>query len=262
MIADTHGDYVSAQRALADARGNGGRRRFVALGDYIDRATLREPHPVALPNGSLANLCFLLANKLLAPREIVLLQGNHEAARRLPIPGPSYLGELREHFGRDDARVIWEKSLQAVERLPLAAVTANGVFLAHGGIPPDPSPDPEDWRRDDLRLAEGLLWGDPAHGYEDRRIGFPFDAPDLDRFLARVGASVFLRGHDPKHLGAALYDGRVLTLSTSDIFARLGHGGILMAEIPPRSRISTVRDLPVWDLRGERWVPYPIHEPH
>lgn len=258
VIGDTHGDVPSVQRALERARHQHPRARFVALGDYLDRATRREPRPAVLPNGSLWNLLLLLASKALDPEGVHLLQGNHEAQRRLPVPGPTFLRELRELFPRAEAIAVWDRALGLAERLPLAAATENGVFLAHGGIPPAGRDQPERWDRSDLGLLEGLLWADPDVDYSDRGAGFAFSQGEMDRFLGTIHCSMFIRGHDPEHLGTALYDGRLVTLQTSDIFGRLGRGGILLAEIPARTTVQSARDLSVYALAGNGWQPYAL----
>ncbi len=257
VIGDTHGDYASAHAAMDRPEGPSD-RPFVAVGDYIDRATRSEPRPAALPLGSLWNLLFLVARKLVEPDRVILLQGNHESARRLPVPGPTYLRELRERFPRPEALALWRASFEVVERLPLAALSSNGVFLAHGGIPPPGAPPADRWRRDDLDLLEGLVWGDPANAYEDRGIGFAFHEPELVRFLHPLPASVLVRGHDPKHSGTSLYHGACLTLQTSDLFRRFGHGGILRAEVPAAPRIRGAEEIAVEELVDGAWRPYAI----
>ncbi len=258
VLGDTHGDVPSILRAVERARGVRPAARIVALGDYIDRATRREPRPAVLPNGSLWGFLLLLATKALDPEGIVLLQGNHEAQRRLPVPGPTFLRELRELFPRAEAIEIWDRALGLAERLPLAAATDGGVFLAHGGIPPAGRWAPDRWDRGDLPLLEGLLWADPDVDYSDRGAGFAFAREEMDEFLASIGCSVFVRGHDPEHLGTALFGERLVTLQTSDIFQFLGRKGILVAEIPPRARIRTARDLSVYALSGRGWEPYEL----
>ncbi len=257
VIGDTHGDFASARAALAPPGGPPD-RPFVAVGDYIDRSTRSEPRPRSLPLGSLWTTLFLIARKLQHPQRIILLQGNHEAARRLPVPGPTYLRELRDRFPRDEALALWRATFEVVERLPLAALSSNGVFLAHGGIPPPDSPPVEGWRRDDPGLLEGLVWSDPANAYEDRGVGFPFSEAELTRFLGSVSANVLLRGHDPKHSGISLYRGTCLTLQTSDLFRRFGHGGILRAEVPPLPRIAGAEAIAVEELVDGAWRPYEV----
>ncbi len=260
VIADSHGDYVSVGRALRYARSRDPPHRFVGLGDYIDRATCRDPEPTALPGGSIWNLAFLLAWATRAPDEVLLLRGNHEAPRRFPVPVMTFLRELRQHFPREEAFGLYCRCLDACDRLPAAAATENGVFLAHGGIPPGSASARLGSRPIDDRVLEGLLWSDPAEEYEDRGIGFSYTAKDLERFLGRNRWRVMVKGHAPAHLGRSMYGRQLLTIHTSDLFQDLGHRGILMAEIPAIRRVRSTRDLTVRQLVRGDWKPYRVAE--
>lgn len=253
VIGDSHGDWPAVSAALTFARRGRSADRFVGLGDYIHRWTRSEPEPVALPSGSVWNAAYLLAWAAYAPTEVILLRGNHEATRQLPVPGPTLLRELRRAYPRDEALPLWTRFMDLLERLPLAGRTANGVFLAHGGIPPAGRFDPACWKATDLALLEGILWSDPDLDYEDRAIGFAYGAQDLDDFLRAVHCRMMVKGHAPGHSGRAIWGGSLLTIHTSDLFRRFGDGGVLLAEIPNRPRVENASEitLRVWD--GDAW---------
>jgi len=255
VIGDSHGDWPAVSAALAFARRGPSPERFVGLGDYIHRSTRAEPDPTALPSGSVWNAAYLLAWTAHDPEHVVLLRGNHEATRQIPVPGPTLLRELRRAYPRAEALPLWERIVGLLERLPLAGRTANGVFLAHGGIPPAGRFDPVGWRATDLPLLEGLLWGDPDVDYEDRDVGFSYGARDLEEFLRTVRCQMMIKGHAPGHSGRAIFGGRLLTLHTSDLFRRWGDGGVLLAEIPGRPQVEDASEvtLRAWD--GSSWQP-------
>ena len=257
-IGDSHGDWPAVASALEFARRPGFGARFVGLGDYVDRATRSTPDPTTLPGGSVWNAAYLLAWTAYDPERVILLRGNHEATRQIPVPAPTLLRELRRLYARSDALELWERLVGLLERLPLAARTAQGVFLTHGGIPPRGQWDPTRWDPQDVRLLEGLLWSDPELEYEDRSVGFPYGRSDLVEFLDSVGCRVLLKGHAANHSGRAIYGGRVLTVHTSDLFARWGEGGVLLAEVPAHFPVRTAHDLAlrVWD--GRDWSIRPI----
>jgi hypothetical protein len=258
VIGDSHGDWPATSAALNYARQGPFPRRFVAVGDYIHRMTRSQPDPRALPSGSVWNAAYLLAWTAAHPQDVVLLRGNHEATRQIPVPGPTLLRELRRAFPRADALELWSRLIGLLERLPLAARTANGVFLVHGGIPPPSRYDPATWRADDLSLLEGLLWSDPELEYEDRSVGHPYGAEELARFLETVGCRLMIKGHAPGHSGQAIFDGRLLTIHTSDLFAGFGEGGVLLAEIPARTRIQDVGEIRLMAWDGRAWAPREI----
>ena len=250
VVGDLHGDYVALQRALRYARDQDPPHRLVALGDYIDRGTRSQPDPPTLPGGSLWVSASLLAWTTRAPGEVVALQGNHESARRLPVPGPSFLREIRRAVGRRDSLEVYQRFMGMLERLPWAARTRNGVFLAHGGIPPPGRTAVAGWRRQDLSLLEGLVWSDPVVDYQDRGVGFPYTRRQFDAALQDLGCGFMIKGHAPDHSGRYLFGHRLLTLHTSDLFERFGRGGVLMAEIPADPWKARAGDLVVRDLRG------------
>lgn len=258
VIGDSHGDWPAVSAALAFARRGPVPERLVGLGDYVHRSTRSEPDPAALPSGSVWNAAYLLAWATHASEHVIPLRGNHEATRQLPVPGPTLLRELRRAYPRTDALSLWSRIVGLLERLPLAGRTANGVFLAHGGIPPVGHFHPAEWDRTDLPLLEGLLWSDPDVDYEDRSVGFAYGRLELDRFLRAVHCRLMIKGHAPGHSGRALWAGQLLTIHTSDLFRRHGEGGILLAEIPARPRVDTASDLILRAWDGSAWQPRTI----
>jgi len=258
VIGDSHGDWPAVSAALAFARRGPSPDRFVGLGDYIHRSTRAQPDPTDLPSGSVWNAAYLLASTVHDPDHVVLLRGNHEATRQLPVPGPTLLRELRRAFPRTEALPLWNRIVGLLERLPLAGRTANGVFLAHGGIPPVGRFEPAAWTPTDLVLLEGLLWSDPGVDYEDRDVGFSYGARDLKDFLRAVRCGMMIKGHAPGHSGRAIYGGKLLTIHTSDLFSRWGDGGVLLAEIPDRPRVENASEITLRAWDGTRWQPRAI----
>ncbi len=258
VVGDSHGDWPAVSAGVRFARRGPTPERFVALGDYVDRGTRAQPDPAALPNGSIWNAAYLLAWAAHDPDRIVPLRGNHEATRQILVPGPTLLRELRRAYPPRDALPLFERLVGLLERLPLAARSENGVVFVHGGIPPADRLDPRSWRKDDLALLEGLLWSDPSLDYEDRAAGFPYGPEELAEFLRAVGCRVMVKGHAPDHSGRAIFDGRLLTVHTSDIFASFGERGVLMAEVPAGRRVETAADLALRSWNGTDWELRPI----
>lgn len=240
VIGDTHGDWRSAESAAAWFLEEPPRRAFVGLGDYIDRA------PSDAPAGSAVNALYLLSLKAAYPDRVFLLQGNHEAARRIPVIPHTLPDEMAAKWGADRPR--YSRLIGLLERGPLAAYTPSGVFLAHGGVPSRLPPHWTDrFRMVDETLEVELLWRDVAASSVDRGLSPPVDEEALERFLKAAGLRVFLRGHDPHVVGQSLYGDRCLTLHTSRKHEQ--YGGILVARVPLDRPVRSTRELEVIRLR-------------
>lgn len=236
VIGDTHGDWSSTETAMAWFLEAPKERAFAGLGDYVDRA------PANSPAGSAVNALFLLSVKAAYPDRVFLIQGNHEAARRIPVDPHTLPEEMEERWGEDRRR--YSRLMGLLERGPLAGYTSNGVFLAHGGFPSRlTSPWTDRFRTVDETLLVELLWRDVAASHLDRGLSPPFDEEALNDFLKATGLHVFLRGHDPNVVGQSLYHDHCLTLHTSRRHERFG--GILVAHVPLDRPVRSTRDFNV-----------------
>lgn len=239
VIGDTHGDWRSAEAAMEWFLGAPGERAFVGLGDYVDRA------PPDCPAGSVVNALFLLSVKAAFPDRVFLVQGNHEAARRIPVVPHTLPDEMERRWGEDRRR--YSRLMGLLERGPLAGYTSSGVFLAHGGFPSRlTSPWTDRFRSVDETLLVELLWRDVAVSDIDRGLSPPFDEEALDEFLNAAGLRLFLRGHDPNVVGQSLYHDHCLTLHTSRIYEQ--YGGVLAAQVPLDRPVHSTWDLEVVHL--------------
>lgn len=247
VVGDTHGDWPTARSRVNQGQiGEDRQSWFVALGDYVDRT------PPELPQGSLLNALYFLSVQAAWPERVVLLQGNHEAQRRVPCSVvPAHMQEARELWGPSTS--VGDRIQELFERLPLAAATENGAFFAHGGVP---LPERGAWRQaiemagDEVLLD--LLWNDLAGSPAAGRRGVdrvPLSNADVEDFFARSGLSVFLRGHDPSLAGQRSCHDRVLTLHTTRVYRQ---HGLFEAEVPLGPRL---RDLATVTTR--RFAPAP-----
>ncbi len=235
VFGDTHGDLATI-RAIVGRFAASPAAVLVGLGDYVDRT------PAATPGGSAIGALYLLATAARAPERVVLVQGNHENARRIPFHPRDLPDEVRQLWGPDPSRT--DRIVRLLERGPLSAWTPSGAYLAHAGFPRGPLPTP--WSRafdavDDDRLAE-IVWAECAASRIRRGAAPAFDESALREFLAATGLSVFLRGHDPDLTGRPVYGGRCLTLHSTRVFAQ--YGGVLLAHLPlrePATDVGTLR---------------------
>ena len=243
VFGDTHGDWRSTQETVARWTARGPSTILVGVGDYVDR------HPDDCPNGSVANALYLLSLAARFPHRVVLIQGNHETARRLPVLPRSLPEEVDDLWGPRDDR--YERLVGLLERGPLAATTESGVYLAHAGFPrerPRGRWEGAFDRPDEEALAD-IVWAECDASRIRRGASPPWGRADLDRFREDAGLGVFLRGHDPDVVGRPLYDARCLTLHTTRIYER--YGGVIVVRIPLEGRIESVRSLSVEHLPSE-----------
>jgi hypothetical protein len=244
VFGDTHGDWRSALEVERRFRAEeGGPRCLVGLGDYVDRP------PADCPDGSVGNALRLLGVAAQFPDRVFLLQGNHETVRRIPAQPHSLDREVEELWGSGGQR--YSRLLALLERGPLAAGGASGVYFAHAGFPRGEIST--SWRRefddpDEERLID-LVWSDPEATRRSHGATAPWSADDLRRFLAKAGLRVFLRGHDPDLVGRPLYAGTCLTLHTTRIYER--YGGVIVARVPLDRALRSVLEVEVEHLPTE-----------
>ncbi|MCP9262032.1 Serine/threonine-protein phosphatase [Dirofilaria immitis] len=160
IIGDIHGQYEDLHRifsVLGTGRKSGAvKRRFVFLGDYVDRGM-----------NSLETICCLLAHKLMFPKMFNLLRGNHESPDINRTYG--FQLELERRFPtNNEGYMLWNAFNELFACLPLAAIIHNKILCIHGGIGPElkslndirkikrPMQDPMV-----SSLACSLLWSDP-----------------------------------------------------------------------------------------------------
>jgi hypothetical protein len=236
VVGDTHGDWRSTERALQWFLESPATRAFVGLGDYVDRA------PADCPNGSAVNALYLLSVKARYPERVVLIRGNHEAARQIPFEPHDLPDDMTARWGEN--RVRYSRLTGLLERGPLAGYTPSGVFLAHGGFPLHRTVPWTDRFRDvDETLLVELLWSRMVEAHADSGVVPPFDETMLDDFLHAASLNVFLRGHDPTLVGRPMYHGHCLTLHTSRIYARFG--GVLTARLSLDTPVRTTNDIEI-----------------
>jgi hypothetical protein len=97
-----------------------GAKRFVFMGDYVDRGW-----------HSLNTFLYLATLKLEFPFDIYLLRGNHES-RQISIRYGFY-HEVILNYGHSG---LWSMANDVFDLLPLAALVDGDVFCLHGGLSP------------------------------------------------------------------------------------------------------------------------------
>jgi protein phosphatase len=180
------------------------------MGDYGDRGI----HPVEV-------YYIVLKLKLLFPKRVVLMRGNHEGPEDL-MPSPHDLPiHFRARFGREGTEA-YAHVRGLFDQLYNAVLVEDRYLIVHGGLPH------QIHTLEDLAYAgvshpkqaflEDLLWSDPHEAVEEtsaspRGAGKLFGKKVTDKVLGRLGVNILIRGHEPCEEGFRInHGGKVLTL--------------------------------------------------
>jgi calcineurin-like phosphoesterase family protein len=243
VFGDTHGDWRSSEAIAARFLSRPASSYLIGLGDYVDRA------PDDCAEGSVANSLFLLQLVERFPGRVLLVKGNHELHRVLPVLPHDLDAEVDELWGPDVRR--YARLVGLLERGPLSVRSGSGAYFAHGGFPRVPKgvPIAEAFETLSEDQIVDIVWGECGASRSHRGVSAPFTERELKAYLTGVGATIFLRGHDPDLNGKPVFDDRCLTLHTSRIYERMG--GVLCAEVPLDRRIRNLQDVRVDHLETE-----------
>eukprot|EP00760_Papus_ankaliazontas_P034380 PhM_4_TR7167/c0_g1_i1/m.18677/K04382/PPP2C; serine/threonine-protein phosphatase 2A catalytic subunit len=236
IVGDIHGQFNDLiHHVLGQHRGGGKDKRFLFLGDFVDRG----------PQG-LDVIALLVCLKVAYPDKVFLIRGNHEEATTSRTYGFFY--ECRTKFG--DAR-IWSDFNEVFNALPLAATLTCGsrkIFFVHGGLSPNLSMveginfiqrTEYGGNLDDSssEIVDGLLWSDPSdiRGYlhNDRGCGFAFGENTSEEFCYRNGLDFICRAHQMAMTGYQWqHSNKVLTLFSAPNYCGLSNnlGAILLLD--------------------------------
>ncbi len=172
------------------------------------------------------------------PDQVFFLQSNHEVCQvlgREVLKGgrgviAGFLDGLKSCYGQDAPRVM-EAIATFIESFPLAARTANRIFLSHS-LPADREID----GFDPTILERVPNREDLADGHAARLIwGRRHSAASIDRLSQMLDADLFVVGHQPQAEGFSVVHDRMLILSSDH-----SHGVFLPIEL---SRQTTMDQL-------------------
>jgi diadenosine tetraphosphatase ApaH/serine/threonine PP2A family protein phosphatase len=215
VCGDIHGQFADLLGLLDQA--SAGIRRYLFLGDYVDRG----PY-------SLNAFLYLACMKLRDPDLVFLLRGNHEARGTNYRYG--FFAVLHAGYG---SASLWRYLQAAFDLLPLAALIDRDVFCVHGGISPSIALVERiallDRRKEvpNKGPISDLLWSDPgdADGWvkNARGAGFIF-GPAQSRIFCHLNRVYFVaRAHQcmpmgwkAHHLGA---DGKPHSYAVLTLFS-------------------------------------------
>lgn len=117
LVGDVHGQLYDLRRIFKQC-GDPSKRKYLFLGDYVDRGFL-----------SLDTITLLFCYKILYPQNIFLLRGNHEFPNVNKFCG-FYNSIMKEYNNKS----IFDKANEIFEYISLAALINEKVFCSHAGI--------------------------------------------------------------------------------------------------------------------------------
>ena len=248
VLGDLHGCYSCLKAALmqtnflakvqahADDPKNTPDTRLVLLGDYIDRGRFSFDGVMRM-----AMRLFVTV-----PNSVYVLRGNHEYylehQGRILAPVRPAEGMMGLQGVASDA--YFREYMQLFEALPTSLVF-DRFFFVHAGIPRDAALA-EKWKDlsslNDPDLRFQMMWSDPSDTevvpdeLQKAVARFGYGSHQLKSFLARIGCSVLVRGHERIVEGfRTTYD-----LPDATLYTLFSAGGQTNLDLPETSNYREV----------------------
>ncbi len=231
---------------------------LVFLGDYIDRGRFSY-------NGVLRTVMQMFQS---VPEHVYVLRGNHEYY--VEFNGRIYGGvrpaEAINTLAGYMPNEMFEAYMRLFESMP-NMLLFDRVLFVHAGIPRDATLR-EKWvdmsSLNDPELRFQMLWSDPStadfipENLQAQNARFPFGRLQFERFMAQVGCTMMVRGHEKIVSGfSTSYEGsrvRLLNLFSA--------GGANNDDLPPDSSYREVTPMALTMLASRdgtlKVTPWPI----
>lgn len=196
VCGDVHGQYEDVRKLFETAGVDEknvksfGKKRFLFLGDYVDRG-----------NYSLNTFLLLAALKLEYPDQYFLLRGNHES-RQVTVQYGFYV-EMQSLYG---SLVLYNLVMEVFDSLPYCAIIDNKIFATHGGLSPYMPlvglimNEERHIEIPGAGVLADLTWSDPDDSIKSwrpntRGAGFLFGKSQAEKFCHINGINLILRSH-------------------------------------------------------------------
>lgn len=248
VIGDLHGCYsclkavlqqtnfLAKAQAFVDDPEHAPDTRLVLLGDYIDRGRF----------GFDGVLRTLLRLFVAAPHAVCLLRGNHEYYVEIQgkVLAPVRPAEAMMALKGIATNEFFSEFMGLFETLPNMLAFDETLFV-HGGIPRDDTLA-EKWKDlsslNDPDLRFQMLWSDPSEAdtvpseLQKSTARFSFGLHQLRSFLAKIGCTSLVRGHE------RIVEGFRTVYSASDatLVSLFSSGGANNLDLPETSNYREV----------------------
>jgi hypothetical protein len=229
------GDFFAKVQAYHDDPVNNPRMMLVFLGDYIDRGKFSY-------SGILRTVMQLF---VAVPEHVFVLRGNHEYYVELNgrVVAPVRPSEAMNALQSIASTELFAAYMRLFEALPNFLVFDRTLFV-HGGIPRDTT-IAERYQSlaslNDSEIRFQMLWSDPSEAdaipddLQAASARFSFGRKQFRNFMARLGCTTLIRGHERIIEGfRQIYDGEPALLS---LFSA---GGATNDDLPATSNYREV----------------------
>ncbi|CAD5227002.1 unnamed protein product [Bursaphelenchus xylophilus] len=210
VFGDIHGHFADLSKIL-DKTGVPPKQRLLFLGDYVDRGSY-----------GTETITLLVAYKILYPKHIYLLRGNHETRAVNRMYG--FLEECRTRFGEVEGNRMYTLFSHVFNSMPLAAVIAKKIFCCHGGISEHIPYDITD-----IGLLCDTIWADPMtinkrFDGSPRGVSKVFGQDAINDFCDMTNIDLVIRAHQCVSDGVeATHDDRCLTVFSAPYYCQESH---------------------------------------
>ena len=214
VVGDIHGNFHDLIRIFAN-NGYPPNKRYVFLGDYVDRGTM-----------SFDVILFLFILKLNFPNDIILLRGNHEFEDINSKYG--FLDNIMHEYKQDR---LWKEFNEAFQYLTIGAFIGTEIFCVHGGISDRVNKAAIEGLTFPLvnsHIIEDMTWSDPCDHVQCRSNcvrgkGSLFGYKALNTFMNDTGVKLIIRGHQCVNGYEFALHRCVLTLFSSSNYGNLNN---------------------------------------
>lgn len=189
VVGDIHGNIVDLLR-IFEKIGYPPEQKYLFLGDYVDRG-----------NNSIEVITLLYCLKILYPKNIFLLRGNHETRNISSVYG--FMNEVLRKYNTN----LYNHFITSFYNLSIAAIIGGSTLCLHGGISKQfhylsdlevlakPTEIPPD------SIFSDIVWSDPLDIFSKfapntRGSGTFFSERALRQFLNRNSLSYLIRSHE------------------------------------------------------------------